>query len=141
MHADSYPERETTQVIIGLFFRVYNRLGYGFLEFVYRRALAYELRKRGLHVEPDVAVDVWYDDIEGGHFRADIVVNRRIIIEIKASAALVDADRKQLLNYLRATDLEIGLLLHFGPKATVKRLIFANIRKPRAGRSVRTQRS
>ena len=131
MNADTYPEREITRAISGAFFRVYNELGFGFLESVYRRALAQELRKLGLRHEIEVPIDVWYDGIEVGHFRADLFVERRVIVEIKAATALVDADRKQLLNYLRATDAEIGLLLHFGPKAGVKRLIFPNARKRR----------
>ena len=133
MHADPYPERDTTRAIIGVFFRVYNELGFGFLESVYRRALAHELRKLGLGIDVEASIDVWYDGIQVGHFRADLLVERRVIVETKASAALVDADRKQLLNYLRASDLEVGLLLHFGPKAAVKRLIFPNTRKARRG--------
>jgi len=135
MNADTYPEREITRAIIGAFFRVYNELGFGFLESVYRRALAHELRKIGLRVEVEVPIDVWYDGIQVGLFRADLLVERRVIVEVKASVALVDADRKQLLNYLRATDVEIGLLLHFGPKAVVKRLIFPNASKAARARS------
>lgn len=131
MNADTYPERELTRVIIGAFFRVYNELGFGFLESVYRRALAHELRKLRLGLDVEVPIDVWYDGIEVGHFRADLLVQRRVIVEIKAATALADADRKQLLNYLRATDVEVGLLLHFGPRAGVKRLIFPNVRKRR----------
>jgi GxxExxY protein len=93
------------------------------------------LRKIGLGVEVEVPIDVWYDGIQVGHFRADLLVERRVIVEVKASVVLVDADRKQLLNYLRATDVEIGLLLHFGPKASVKRLIFPNARKPARAQS------
>jgi len=135
MNADTYPEREITRAIIGAFFRVYNEPGFGFLESVYRRALAHELRKIGLRVEVEVPIDVWYDGIQVGLFRADLLVERRVIVEVKASVALVDADRKQLLNYLRATDVEIGLLLHFGPKAVVKRLIFPNASKASRARS------
>lgn len=131
MNADTYPERELTRAIIGAFFRVYNELGFGFLESVYRRALAHELRKLRLGLDVEVPIDVWYDGIEVGHFRADLLVERRVIVEIKAATALADADRKQLLNYLRATDVEVGLLLHFGPRAGVKRLIFPNVRKRR----------
>jgi GxxExxY protein len=134
MHADTFPEREITRAIIGAFFRVYNELGFGFLESVYRRALAHELRKIGLAVEVEVAIDVWYDGIVVGHFRADLLVERRVIVETKASVALVDADRKQVLNYLRATDVEIGLLLHFGPRAAVKRVIYPNSGKASGGR-------
>jgi GxxExxY protein len=129
MDAERFPERETTRAIIGAFFPVHTELGFGFLESVYRRALAHELTKLGLGVEVESSIDVWYDGIQVGHFRADLLAERRVIVEVKASVALVDADRKQLLNYLRATDVEVGLLLHFGPKASVKRLIFANARK------------
>jgi GxxExxY protein len=104
---------------------VYNKLGHGFLENVYVGALEHELRKRGLHVERQVPVAVYYDGIIVGSYRVDLLVERRLVLEIKASALSSD-DLKQLVNYLRATDLELGLLLSFGPQPVVKRAIFRN---------------
>lgn len=120
---------ETTREVIGAFYKVYDTLGFGFVESVYQRALHHELKKRGLQAECETGVDVWYDDVRVGQFRADMIVERSVIIEIKAAHAFVDADWKQLLNYLHATELEVGLLFNFGPKAAFKRLIYTNDRK------------
>ena len=118
----------TTREIIGAFYKVYDTLGFGFVESVYQRALLHELKKRGLQVESEIGLDVWYDAVRVGQFRADIIVERIIIIEIKAAQSFVDADWKQL-NYLHATELEVGLLFNFGPKAAFKRLILTRDRK------------
>jgi GxxExxY protein len=131
--ANDFLERELTGAIIGAYYRVYNYLGYGFLESVYRRALAHELRKLGLRVDLEVAIDVWYDGILVGHFRADLLVERRVLLETKASEFLSEADRSQLRNYLHGSDIEVGLLLHFGPKAHFERMVFSNSRKPARG--------
>jgi GxxExxY protein len=122
-------EERLTNQIIRAFYYVYDRLGYGFVESVYQRSLAHVLRKRNLHVEREAGVDVWFDDVKVGYFRADMIVERRIVIEIKASQSLADADWKQLLNYLRATNLEVGLLVQFGPRPTFKRLVYSNTTK------------
>jgi GxxExxY protein len=82
-----------------------------------------------MRVEAEVMIEVWYDGLRVGDFRADLLVEQRVIVEIKASHLLSDSDWKQLLNYLRATELEIGLLCHFGPKAAFKRLIYSNPKK------------
>jgi GxxExxY protein len=116
-------EGALTGEIITCFYRTYDDLGFGFLESVYRRALLVELRERGLKAEPEAALDVYYRGIEVGHFRADILVERKVIVEIEASRLLVAADRKQLLNYLRASSIELGMLLHFGPKPAFHRFI------------------
>ena len=79
----------------------------------------------------DEKLEVWYDDLCIGHFRADLVVEHKVIVELKASDRLVETDVKQLLNYLRATDLEVGLLLNFGPRAQFRRLVFSNTHKSR----------
>lgn len=127
MHADEdFPERELTQEIIGAFFKVYNTLGYGFLESVYQRALAHELRKRGLSVELEFLCEVWYDGILVGHFRCDMAVERRVIVENKAAERISQADHSQTLNYVRAAAFTAGLLLHFGPRPAIHR--FANTR-------------
>ena len=129
-HTDeTYLHSDLTDICIGAFYRVYNRLGFGFLESVYRNALAKELTKAGVPFEREVPIDVWYDGEKIGHFKADFLVDRRVILEVKASQILSEADRKQLLNYLRGSRVEVGLLLHFGPKATVERTIYTNDRK------------
>jgi GxxExxY protein len=112
-----------TGEILGSFLTVYNAHGYGFLEPVYANSLSLELRRRGLHVEREVAVEVQYLGQPVGHYRMDMLVNDLVVIEIKAGALLVDADRRQLFNYLRASRREVGLLLHFGPKPEFKRYV------------------
>ena len=96
---------------------------------MYKNAFAIELEKLGIAFERAVPIDVWYDGVQAGHFRADFLVEGKIIVEIKASQALVEADRKQLLNYLRASEIEVGLLLHFGPKAAHERMVYSNANK------------
>jgi GxxExxY protein len=123
-------EEETTDIILRLFFRVYDRLGYGFLESVYCAALALEFEKEGISFVREGALDVWYEGRMVGHFRADFVVRGRVVVEVKATKLLHDVDQSQLLNCLRASNLEVGLLLHFGPRAAFKRLIHTNDRKP-----------
>lgn len=120
---DGLFERELTHRVIGTFYDVYNSLGYGFLESVYRTAFAIELTRRGLHVATEVPVDVRYGGEVVGCFRADLLVESRLVLELKACQKLSAADEMQLLNYLRATDLELGLLFHFGPKPAFRRFI------------------
>jgi GxxExxY protein len=130
-HADGLlVEESLTRQIIGAFYYVYDRLGFGFLEAVYRRALAFVLRRSGLKVDCERIVDVWSEGEKVGHYRADLVVEDKVIVEIKASERLVEADRKQLLNYLRASRMEVGLLLNFGPKAQFERRVYSNANKP-----------
>jgi GxxExxY protein len=124
MDADRDPEKELTQEIINAFFKVYNTLGYGFLESVYQRALAHELRKRGLKVETEYLCEIFYDGIRAGHFRCDMAVERRVIVENKAAERLSEADHNQTLNYVLAAKFKAGLLLHFGPRPAIHR--FAN---------------
>jgi GxxExxY protein len=109
---------------------VYNKLGFGFLESVYRNGLAYELSRADITFEREVPIVVWYEDVKLGHFRADFLIERKVIVEVKASLALVDADRKQLLNYLRGSKIELGLLLHFGSEPHIVRLAYGNSNKP-----------
>src|SRR5205807_8483400 len=105
------------------FYAVYNALGYGFSEEVYSRALSLELCKRGLKVEREVPVEGFYLGQPVALYRMDMVVEQRLLLEIKASAAVGELDRRQIFNYLRATVLSLALLLHFGPKPYVKRYI------------------
>lgn len=129
-HSDTpYLHNDITDISIGSFYRAYNRLGFGFLESVYRNALAKELTKSGVAFEREAPIEVRYDGDIIGHFRADFLVEARVILEVKASLALSDADTKQLLNYLRGSKVEVGLLLHFGPKPKVQRTIYTNDRK------------
>ena len=120
---------DLTKKIIGAFFRVYNVLGYGFLEKIYENALALELRKLGLRVEQQKRITVYYDGQEMGEYFADIVVNGIIIVELKAARQLSKEHTAQLLNYLKATTIEVGLLLNFGPKAEFERKVYDNDRK------------
>jgi GxxExxY protein len=120
---------ELTEKVIGVFFDVYNELGHGFLESVYQQALAIALAERGLSVEHQVPTPVWFRGHVIGDFRADMLVNRLVILELKAARAIDLAHEKQLLNYLRATEVEVGLLLNFGVKPEFRRLVFENERK------------
>lgn len=120
---------ELTDAVICCFYTVYNKLGYGFLEKVYHNALLLELSKRGMTALAQAPINVFYDgDIVGQYF-ADILVNNSLIVEIKATRSLLPEHEAQLLNYLKATDVEVGLLLNFGPSPQVKRKLLDNDRK------------
>lgn len=116
-------EERLTHSAIGAFFEVYNTLGYGFLEHLYVRAMEEELRARGHRVAREVVVRVVYKGINLGIQRLDLVVDDSLVIEAKASTELHTAASRQLYNYLRATNLRVGLLLHFGPKPGFHRII------------------
>lgn len=129
-HADpAFLHSDLTDIANGAFYRVYNGMGFGFLESVYRNALARELTKAGVVFEREAPIDVWWDGERVGHFRADFLLEHRVILEVKASLAIGEPDRKQLMNYLRGSEVEVGLLLHFGPKPAVKRILYTNDRK------------
>lgn len=113
---------KTTEKVIGAFFEVYNSLRYGFLESVYAAALEVEFRARGIEYGREVPLVVHYKGTAVGTFRADFVVERKVILEVKASATVGEREKGQLLHYLSATGLEVGLLLHFGPEAKVYRV-------------------
>ena len=121
--------RELTKSIIKIFYDVYNELGYGFLERVYQNALYYELKENGFKVEAQKKIKVFYKEIEVGDYIADIIVNDLIILELKAQEYLVEANEFQLINYLKATDCEVGLLLNFGKKPEFVRKIYQNYKK------------
>ena len=114
-------DKELTKTIIGCAFTVHNTLGEGFLEKVYENALAHELRKRGLCPVQQAPIQVVYDGVIVGDYYADLWVNERIIVEIKAVRALQKQHEVQLVNYLTATGVDIGLLLNFGSSVTVRR--------------------
>ena len=120
---DALVDADLTRVTIGAFFEVYNTLGHGFLESVYAAALCNELTRRGVRLEREVAIDVRYMGETVGIFRADVLVESRLVLELKATTAIVPADRRQLFNYLRSTELELGLLLCFGHRATFQRVM------------------
>jgi GxxExxY protein len=108
---------------------VYNELGHGFLEAIYQKAYTLALQQAGLKFEQQCPINVCFRGLSLGEFRADLVVESLIIVELKAVQTIESAHERQLLNYLRATNVEVGLLLNFGPKAQVRRLIFDNERK------------
>ena len=120
---------ELTESIIGVFYDVYNELGFGFLESVYRKSLHLALQEKGLSVAAEVPVPVFFRGVNVGDFRADLVVNDCILLELKTAETIIIAYEAQLLNYLKATSLEVGLILNFGSKAQVRRLFFDNDRK------------
>ncbi|MDY0270736.1 GxxExxY protein [Trichloromonas sp.] len=121
--------QELTDHVLCCFYNVYNRLGYGFLEKVYENALMVELRKSGLASRAQCPIKVHYDGYIVGEYIADIMVDDKIMVEVKASRSLMPGHEAQLLNYLKATEIEVGLLLNFGPKPEIKRKIFDNDKK------------
>ena len=123
LHAD------VTDKILGCFYRVGNKMGHGFLESVFHKAMFHELIKAGVTVRSRVSLPVWYDGKIVGDFEADLIVEECVIIEIKAGRAIDPSGVAQLMNYLRASAIEVGLLLNFGPRLEFKRLVFENSRK------------
>jgi GxxExxY protein len=118
-----------TEKIIRIFYRVYNNLGYGFLEKVYENAMMIEFKREDVSAFSQYAIKVFYEDEIVGEYFADILVDNKVIVEIKATRNLALENEAQLLNYLKATDKEVGLLLNFGPKPEIKRKVFDNLRK------------
>jgi GxxExxY protein len=116
-------DEELTGKVIGAFYTVYNKLGYGFRESVYSRALTIELRRSGLRVDREVSFTVYYEGEVVGRYRIDHLVEGRLVLEIKAGKSLAPTDRDQLLNGLRASDHEVGLLFHFGPRPAFYRVV------------------
>jgi GxxExxY protein len=125
-----YRHQDVTQQIVDAFYAVYNSLGYGFLERVYENSMAIQLRARGLKAQQQASIQVYYRGEVVGEYFADLLIEDKIIVELKAVASLLPIHEAQLLNYLKATPFEVGLLLNFGPSATKKRKIFDNARKP-----------
>lgn len=121
--------KNLTEKIIKIFYKVYNNLGYGFLEKVYENAMMIEFKRIGIPVVSQSAIKVVYESEVIGEYFADILVDNKVIVEIKAAKSLAVENEAQLLNYLKATDIEVGLLLNFGPIPDFKRKVFDNIRK------------
>lgn len=118
-----------TEQIVDAFYAVYHELGYGFLESVYANALVAELDYQHVRSVRQVAAEILYRGKEIGTYRMDLVVENRVLVEVKSTMKVVPADERQLLNYLKATSIEVGLLLHFGPEPKVLRRILTNDRK------------
>ena len=121
--------RELTEKIIGVFYEVYNELGHGFLESVYEKAFEIALNAKGIAVLRQIEVPVWFRGKQVGDFTADVLVEKCVLLEIKAGRALHPAHEAQLLNYLRATEIEVGMLFSFGLKPEFKRMAYDNVRK------------
>ena len=121
--------KEITEKIIKSYFKVYNTLGYGFLEKVYENAMAIELRKNGLDVKCQHPITVLYESEIVGEYFADIIINGIVVIELKAAKEISEEHECQLINYLKATNIELGLLMNFGKDAEYKRKVFMNIYK------------
>lgn len=120
---------ELCHQIVGVFYSVYNELGYGFLEAIYEEALCIGLTKAGLSVARQIATPIWFHGRVIGEYKADVVVNKQVLLELKAARVLDTSHEAQILNYLRATDIEVGLLLNFGPKPHFRRFISENNKK------------
>lgn len=116
-------EKELSYIIVGAFFQVYNELGFGFLEAPYARALEIALKSKGLLVEREYPVPILFQGQQIGFHRLDMLVERRIIVEIKSTELLAEAAKHQLRSYLNAMNYELGLLPHFGPRAQVHRIL------------------
>jgi len=126
MKNDNFIHSDTTEKIIKCFYKVYNTLGYGFLEKVYENAMFIELRNLGLFVEKQKQIIVYYEEVKVGEYYADLIVSKSVIVELKAAESLCEEHEFQLINYLKATNIEIGLLLNFGKEPQMKRKIFTN---------------
>ena len=118
--------QDITENIIKAFYNVYNFLGYGFLERVYENAMMIELKSLNLNCEKQKQIKVFYKNENVGEYYADIIVEDKVLIELKAAEGIVKEHEQQLLNYLKATEIEVGLLLNFGKKPQFKRQIFEN---------------
>lgn len=120
---------ELTDVILGTFYEVYNELGFGFLESVYENALVIALRAKGFVTRQQFPIPVLFRGQIVGNFTSDVLVAETVLLELKAARAIDESHKSQLLNYLKATEIEIGLLLNFGHRPEFKRLAFDNSRK------------
>jgi len=121
--------KDITDKIIQAFYKVYNKLGFGFLEKVYENSLYVELLAMGVSVEKQKHIKVYYEDKEVGEYFADLFIEGCVIVELKAAESLCEEHEFQLINYLKATETEVGILLNFGKKPTFKRKLFTNDKK------------
>ena len=121
-----YKHKDITEKIIKAFYNVYNTLGYGFLEKVYGNAMFLELSEMGLTVQKQFPIDVYYKEKLVGSYFANLMIEEKVIVELKAAEAICEEHEYQVINYLKATTIEIGLLLNFGKEPQFKRKIFTN---------------
>lgn len=135
MSDDDLIEGELSRSVIGAFFEVYNEMGYGFTEILHTKGMQAELQFRGHKVAREVCIPVYLKEWALGDQRIDMVVDDKLIVEIKSSERLPRTADRQLYNYLRCTDIEVGLILHFGLKANFYRQIVTNDKKQRLRRS------
>lgn len=126
---DNFLHKKLSDSILKIYYGVYNQLGYGFLEKVYQNAMYLELKSQGYKVDAQKQIKVFYKNQVVGEYYADLFVEDSIMLELKACECLMDAHKAQLINYLKATEIEIGLLLNFGEKPEFKRIIYTNDRK------------
>ncbi len=129
MDNDKLLHKDLTDSIIGIYYNVYNELGYGFLESVYHNAMIIALRKAGHKVESQKRIVVYFEKQAVGEYYADMMVDGLVILEFKTAVTLSQEHEYQLINYLRATNVEVGLLLNFGRRAEFKRKLFTNDKK------------
>jgi GxxExxY protein len=120
---------ELTEKITGIFYDVYNELGYGFLECVYEESLVIVLHEARLAVDRQILLPVWFRGHKVGDFRADVMVENSVLLELKSARSLDPAHEAQLLHYLKSTEIEVGMLLNFGTRPQFRRLLFDNERK------------
>ena len=128
--------KDLSDKIIKCYYKVYNTLGYGFLEKVYENAMLIELKKSGLNAQSQQKINVFYDEELVGDYFADIVVNDLIVLELKATSSLQEEHECQLVNYLRATKMELGFLFNSGTEAEFKRKVFMNKHKRNTDRTL-----
>ncbi|MCL6100705.1 MAG: GxxExxY protein [Bacteroidetes bacterium] len=129
MANENYIHSDITEKIIKAFYNVYNKLGYGFLEKVYENAMLIELKKFGLNCKNQFPIKVFYDEKNVGEYFADIMANDTVIVELKAAENLCEEPECQLVNYLKATEIEVGLLLNFGKEPQLKRKVLTKDHK------------
>lgn len=121
--------KDLTDKILKGFYEVYNQLQYGFREKIYQKSLTYELRQSGMEAEEEKLIPVYYKGMLMGEYRADLIIEQKIILELKAQNTIKDAHEAQLLHYLRAIPIEVGFVLNFGLKPEFTRKVFANSHK------------
>jgi len=122
-------DSELTQQVIGIFYSVYNELGRGFSEGVYENSMAIALKEEGVPFAQQYPLTVWFRDKPAGEFRIDLMVDSRLVVELKAATRLTRAHEAQVINYLKATGVQVGLLLNFGDRPEFKRLVFTDAHK------------
>src|SRR5262245_26574973 len=126
MNNDNFKHAEITNKIIKAYYTVYNKLGHGFLEKVYERAMLIEMKKMGMEVVNQYSIKVYYEVCQVGNYFSDLFVEGSVIVEIKVADGLIEEHEAQLVNYLKATEIEVGLLLNFGKTPLFRRKVFSN---------------